>query len=56
MDNVSVSSRADIKALLAEHEVGDTVTLTVSRIEDTRVGRATMTEIEVTLTEAQSNS
>ena len=56
MDNVSVSSRADIKTLLAEHEVGDTVTLTVSRIEDTRVGRATMTEIEVTLTEAQSNS
>lgn len=56
LDNVSVSSRSDIKSLLAEHEIGDTVTLTVSRIEDTRIGRATMTEVQITLTEAQANS
>ena len=56
IDNISVSSRADVKALLAEYEVGDTVTLTVSRVEDIKIGRATITEIQATLTEAQANS
>ena len=37
-------------------QTGNTVTLTVSRVEDIKIGRATITEIQATLTEAQANS
>lgn len=48
MDGNEVASRNEISALLSEYEVGDTVTVTVSRL-NSKTGRRQMVDIVVTL-------
>ncbi len=45
IDGITVSSMADIKAILAEHKVGDTIKATVARAENNKE-----VQVEVTLT------
>lgn len=53
LDSVTVSTRNEILNLLKDYKVGDTVTLTVSRLEaDMR--RSRVVEVEVTLGESNS--
>ncbi len=50
IDGVEVAARNDITSLLEEYELGDTVTVTVSRM-NTDQRRSQMTEVEVSLIE-----
>ncbi len=50
IDSVQIKTTTELKAILLEYEVGDTVTLTVSRINN-NTGRAEMIDIELVLTE-----
>ena len=55
IDNVTVSSIADIKSLLTEYSVGDTVTITISRLDDSGRRSNTM-EVPLTLQEVLPES
>lgn len=48
LDSIGVSSRSEISSLLSEYSVGDTVTVTVSRLNSER-GRPQMVDVEVVL-------
>ena len=50
IDGTSVSSRSDVLDILEDHEIGDTVTVTVSRM-NTDMRRAQMVEVSVNLVE-----
>ena len=57
LDDVTISSRSEIASLLRDHKIGDTVTLTVSRVDaanstNRRVKRVQV-DVEITLVEAQ---
>ncbi len=53
INGVTVSAFADIRSVLSEYKVGDTVTVTVARIDDvsSRNPRSTMVDVSVTLVE-----
>jgi len=53
IDSIQITSFIDLKALLQEYEVGDTVKVTVSRV-NYRTERAEMIDIEIVLTEKTS--
>lgn len=55
IDDVTISSIADIKSLLGDYKVGDTVTITISRIDANR-SRPSKLEIPLTLTEMVPNA
>lgn len=55
IDDVTVSSIADIKSLLGDYKVGDTVTITISRLDDSG-RRPNKLEIPLTLTEMLPSS
>ena len=50
IDDVSVSSRSDILSLLEEYEIGDTVTVSVSRL-NSDMRRSQVVDVSVTLVE-----
>ena len=50
IDDTAVSTLADIKSLLTDYSVGDKVTLTVSRLDET-TNRAQIIKVELTLIE-----
>lgn len=53
MDGVAVSSKQAVAKLLnAEYKVGDTVTVTVARLTDTKSQRSEMLDIKITLVES----
>ena len=52
VDDVDITSTADLKSVLAEHKIGDTLTMTVSRISDFKTGRRNMINVEITLVES----
>lgn len=57
MDGVSVSSVSDLKSLLNEYSVGDTVKLTVSRRdESSKLNRNVMVDVSITLTESTAQN
>lgn len=55
IDGITVSSQADLKSLLSEYKIGDTATVTVSRISDSQTGRSNMLDVTITLIEAAAN-
>ncbi|MGI6203315.1 MAG: S1C family serine protease [Eubacteriales bacterium] len=55
IDDVTISSIADIKSLLGDYKVGDTVTVTISRIDESG-RRSNKLEIPLTLTEQLPSS
>jgi len=55
IDNVTISSIADIKSLLSDYKVGDTVTITISRVDGSG-RRPQKLEIPLTLTEQLPSS
>lgn len=56
IEGVSISGLSDIKELLAEYSVGDTLTITVSRVTDIRLERATIMDIPITLIESTAST
>jgi|GEM_PF-70245 trypsin-like serine proteases, typically periplasmic, contain C-terminal PDZ domain len=56
IDGVTVSNQADLKSLLSEYKIGDTATVTVSRISDSQSGRSNMLDVTITLIEAAANN
>lgn len=55
IDDVSVSSRSDILSLLEEYEIGDTVTVSVSRL-NSDMRRSQVVDVSVTLVEQVPDS
>ena len=52
LDSITVNSISELKEMLLEHEVGDTVTVTISRLN--RNGRAEMKDVQIVLTEKKN--
>lgn len=52
VDDIEITGTADLKSVLAEHKIGDTLTMSVSRISDFKTGRGNILNIEITLVEA----
>ncbi len=50
IDGISVSTLADIKSLLTDYSIGDTVEVTVARLDES--GRSRMVSFDLTLSEA----
>ena len=52
IDGIAVSSRSDMLSLLnEEYKVGDTITITVSRLTNFKINRSEMVDVELTLIE-----